>query len=90
MYGSVSVRSASVRFGRALRYGLDLGPTVIGAAEMHGAENLMGETVRGRRDEAYVVSKVLHGNVSNAGTTQVCECSLHWLFMDRIGLYLFY
>ena len=51
----------------ALRLGLDLGLTLIDTAEMYGdgrAEELIGEALEGRRDDAYVVSKVLPGNAT--------------------------
>ncbi|BBI75671.2 hypothetical protein HAALTHF_49190n [Vreelandella aquamarina] len=46
---------------RALREGLDLGMTLIDTAEMYaegGAEEIVGEAIRGRREQAYLVSKV--------------------------------
>jgi len=45
----------------SLRAGLDLGMTLIDTAEMYaegGAEKIVGEAIRGRRDEVYLVSKV--------------------------------
>ena len=50
-----------------LRLGLDLGCTLIDTAEMYGeglAETLVGEAVKGRRDEAFIVSKVYPHNAS--------------------------
>lgn len=55
----------------ALRTGLDLGLTVVDTAEMYGSgasEELVGEAVAGRRDEVFLVSKVLPSNASAAGT----------------------
>ena len=46
----------------ALRGGLDLGMTHIDTAEMYGtgrAEEMVGEAIAGRRDEVFLVSKVL-------------------------------
>ena len=54
----------------ALRRGLDLGLTHIDTAEMYGdglSEALIGEAVAGRRDEAFLVSKVLPHNASRRG-----------------------
>ena len=51
----------------ALRRGLDLGMTHIDTAEMYGsgaAEDLVGEAIAGRRDEVFLVSKVLPQNAS--------------------------
>ncbi len=76
---------------RALRLGLDLGMTLIDPAEMYGdgaSEELVGEAIAGRRDEVFLVSKVLPGNASTAGMVAACERSLRRLRADRIDLYL--
>lgn len=75
----------------ALRAGLDTGMTLIDTAEMYadgGAEVLVGEALGGRRDEAFVVSKVYPWNASRQGTVAACERSLERLHTDRIDLYL--
>ncbi|OEU94818.1 aldo/keto reductase [Streptomyces oceani] len=75
----------------ALRAGLDLGMTLVDTAEMYGngaAEELVGEAVRGRRDEAFLVSKVLPTNADRRGTVDACHASLRRLGTDRIDLYL--
>jgi diketogulonate reductase-like aldo/keto reductase len=75
----------------ALRLGLDLGMTLIDTAEMYasgGAEEVVGEAIDGRRDEAFLVSKVMPGNASRRGTIAACEKSLKRLKTDRIELYL--
>jgi diketogulonate reductase-like aldo/keto reductase len=75
----------------ALRTGLDLGLTVVDTAEMYadgGAEEVLGEALSGRRDAAYLVSKVLPSNASRSGTVAACERSLERLGTDRIDLYL--
>jgi len=75
----------------ALRRGLDLGMTHIDTAEMYGAgeaERLVGEAIRGRRDEVFLVSKVLPQNASRAGTREACERSLARLGTDRLDCYL--
>ncbi|MCP8893744.1 aldo/keto reductase [Shinella daejeonensis] len=75
----------------SLRTGLDLGMTVIDTAEMYadgGAEIVTGEAIDGRRDEVFVVSKVLPSNASRRGTIAACEASLQRLRTDRIDLYL--
>jgi aldehyde reductase len=74
-----------------LRLGLDLGATLIDTAEMYGdgrSEELVGEAIAGRRDEAFLVSKVLPQNASRKGTVAACERSLQRLRTDRIDLYL--
>jgi diketogulonate reductase-like aldo/keto reductase len=75
----------------ALREGLDLGLTLIDTAEMYAdgeAEAVVGEAIRGRRGEVFLVSKVLPGNASRKGTLAACERSLQRLGTDRIDLYL--
>jgi diketogulonate reductase-like aldo/keto reductase len=75
----------------ALKLGLDLGMTLIDTAEMYGtggAEEVVAEAVAGRREECFIVSKVLPENSSQAGTIAACERSLKRLKTDRIDLYL--
>src|SRR5207253_5464534 len=75
----------------SLRLGLDLGLRLIDTAEMYGeglAEQLIGEAVRGRRDEVFLVSKVYPHNASRRGVVAACERSLKRLDTDRIDLYL--
>ncbi|VXB45850.1 aldo/keto reductase [Frigoribacterium sp. 9N] len=75
----------------ALRAGLDAGLTMIDTAEMYGggrSEQLVGEAIAGRRDEVFLVSKVLPGNASRRGTVEACHASLERLGTDRLDLYL--
>jgi diketogulonate reductase-like aldo/keto reductase len=75
----------------ALRCGLDLGMTLIDTAEMYAdgaAEQLVGEAIAGRRDEVFLVSKVLPHNATSRGTIAACERSLRRLGTDRLDLYL--
>ncbi len=75
----------------AMRRGLDLGLTHIDTAEMYGsgsAEALIAEAIAGRRDEVFLVSKVLPGNASKRGTVAACERSLARLRTDRLDCYL--
>jgi diketogulonate reductase-like aldo/keto reductase len=75
----------------ALRRGLDLGMTHIDTAEMYGlgaAEALVGKAIAGRRDEVFLVSKVLPHNASRKGTIAACERSLKRLKTDRLDCYL--
>lgn len=74
-----------------LRLGMDLGMTLIDTAEMYGdgaSEELVGEAIAGRRDEVFLVSKVLPSNASGKGTIAACERSLRRLGTDCIDLYL--
>jgi diketogulonate reductase-like aldo/keto reductase len=75
----------------ALRHGLDLGMCHIDTAEMYGsgaAETLVGRAIAGRRDEVFLVSKVLPSNASRRGTITACERSLSRLKTDRLDCYL--
>ena len=74
-----------------LRAGLDAGLALIDTAEMYGngrSEQLVAEAIAGRRDEVFLVSKVLPHNASRRGTIGACEKSLARLRTDRIDLYL--
>ncbi|WP_329791709.1 aldo/keto reductase [Lentzea sp. DG1S-22] len=75
----------------ALRTGLDLGLSLVDTAEMYAngaSEELVGEAIAGRRDEVFLVSKVLPSHASAAGTVRACEASLRRLGTDRLDLYL--
>src|ERR1700723_2015313 len=73
----------------ALRRGVDLGITHIDTAEMYGdAELVIAEAIAGRRDEIFLVSKVLPSNASRRGTVTACERSVKRLKTDRLGCYL--
>jgi diketogulonate reductase-like aldo/keto reductase len=73
----------------ALRRGIDLGMTHIDTAEMYGdAELVVAEAIAGRRDDIFLVSKVLPGNASRRGTIVACERSLARLKTDRLDCYL--
>lgn len=76
---------------RTLRAGLDRGMTHVDTAEMYGhgaCERLVGEALAGRRDEAFLVSKVLPGNASRRGTLEACERSLSRLGTGHLDAYL--
>ena len=73
----------------AMRRGIDLGMTHIDTAEMYGtAEDVIAEAIVGRRDQVFLVSKVLPGNASRTGTIAACEKSLARLHTDRLDSYL--
>ena len=75
----------------ALRLGISLGMTLIDTAEMYGdgaSEKLIGDAIMGRRNEVFLVSKVLPHHASRIGTIDACERSLHRLGTDRLDLYL--
>ena len=75
----------------ALSRGLDLGATLIDTAEMYargGAERVVGSAIKGRRDDVFIVSKVLPHNASFDGTIRACENSLQRMEIESIDLYL--
>ncbi len=72
----------------ALRVGIDLGLTHIDTAETYGTEELVAQAIEGRRDEVFLVSKVLPSNASRKGTVHACEQSLKRLRTDRLDCYL--
>src|SRR5688572_5891790 len=75
----------------ALRLGQELGMNLIDTAEMYAsgvAEEIVGEAFTGRRDDIFIVSKVLPENATRRGTITACERSLKRLKTDRIDLYL--
>jgi diketogulonate reductase-like aldo/keto reductase len=72
-----------------LRHGIDSGMTHIDTAEMYGdAEPVVGAAIAGRRDEVFLVSKVLPSNASRAGVVAACERTLTRLGTDRLDCYL--
>ena len=75
----------------SIRLGVDLGMTVIDTAEMYSngaAEVLVGEAIAGRRNEVFLVDKVLPQHATRAGTIRACEASLGRLGVDNVDLYL--
>ncbi|HEV7820417.1 MAG TPA: aldo/keto reductase [Burkholderiales bacterium] len=84
-------RAARAEEIATLRFGIDLGATLIDTAEMYGdgrAEELVSEAISGRRDEVFLVSKVLPNHATRRGTVSACEKSLQRLRTDRLDLYL--
>lgn len=76
---------------QALQAGLDLGLKVIDTAEMYadgGAEEVVGEALKGRRERAWLVSKVYPWNAGQQEAIKACERSLRRLQTDYLDLYL--
>ncbi|WP_416668602.1 aldo/keto reductase [Egbenema bharatensis] len=75
----------------ALRYGLDLGLSLIDTAEMYGeggAEEVIAPVIADRRSDVFLVSKVYPHNASQKGAIAACERSLQRLKTDYLDLYL--
>ncbi len=84
-------RSARAEEIATLKRGIELGMTLIDTAEMYGegeSEQLVGEAIKGRRDEVFLVSKVYPHNASRKGTAAACERSLKRLGVECLDLYL--
>jgi len=74
----------------ALRVGLDLGMTHVDTAELYtGSEEVVGQAIAGRkRDEIFLVSKVLPQHASYEGTLRACDASLARLGTSYLDVYL--
>ncbi|HEY8518848.1 MAG TPA: aldo/keto reductase [Gammaproteobacteria bacterium] len=76
----------------ALAAGIDAGMTHIDTAELYGSgrvERLVGRAIAGRRrEELFIVSKVLPSNASYRDTLAACERSLRRLGTDYLDVYL--
>ncbi|HUJ58200.1 MAG TPA: aldo/keto reductase [Kofleriaceae bacterium] len=75
----------------AIRRALALGMTHVDTAELYGngkVETLVGEALAGKRDEVFLVSKVLPRNATYDGTIEACEASLRRLRTDHLDVYL--
>ena len=76
----------------ALQLGIDLGMTLIDTAEMYGdgaSEELVAEAIAGRREQLFLVTKVLPSNAtSRKRIVAACEASLRRLRVDHVDLYL--
>jgi diketogulonate reductase-like aldo/keto reductase len=82
-------RGAAANAVATLRHGMDYGMTHIDTAEMYGdAELRVGEAIEGRRDEVFLVDKVLPQHASHEGTMRACERSLERLGVDQLDCYL--
>ncbi|WP_224242138.1 aldo/keto reductase [Hyalangium gracile] len=77
---------------RALQVGLELGMTHVDTAELYGRgrveESIVAEVIAGRRDEVFLVSKVMPSHATYEGTLKACESSLRRLRTDRLDCYL--
>jgi len=85
---SRSQRAAEVA---ALRAGVEQGLTLMDTAEMYadgGAEEVVGEALKGIRDKVFLVSKVYPWNAGGKKAIAACEASLRRLGTDHLDLYL--
>lgn len=78
---------------RALHAGFEAGMRHVDTAEYYGdgaAESVVGRALAEwpRREDIFLVSKVLPDHASRRGTVEACERSLARLRVDRLDLYL--
>jgi len=76
---------------KAVQLGLDLGMTLIDTAEMYGegkAEEIVGEAIKGRRDQVFLVTKAYPWHGTKKGLADAAQRSLKRLKTDRIDVYL--
>jgi len=65
--------------------------SLIDTAELYGeghAEEVVGQALKGIRDQVFLVSKVHPRNASRLGTVEACERSLERLGVEQLDLYL--
>jgi diketogulonate reductase-like aldo/keto reductase len=74
----------------AIRAGIAAGATHIDTAEYYGAaEDMVGEAIKGvRREDLFIVSKVMPSNGSFKGTIRACEATLRKLGTSYLDVYL--
>jgi diketogulonate reductase-like aldo/keto reductase len=84
-------RDDSKKAVEALQAGIDAGMTHIDTAELYGSgrvERLLRGVIQDRRDELFLVSKVLPQNAAYHAALDACERSLERLGTDRLDVYL--
>ncbi|HTV23706.1 MAG TPA: aldo/keto reductase, partial [Polyangiaceae bacterium] len=75
----------------AVQRGIELGMTHIDTAELYGSgkvEAVLAKAIAGRREQLFLVSKVMPSNASFDGTLRSCERSLRHLGTDHLDCYL--
>jgi diketogulonate reductase-like aldo/keto reductase len=90
-WGFAEDRSRAREEVAALQLGIDLGMTVIDTAEMYAegdAEVLVARAIAGRREDVFLVSKVLPDHATRRGVAEACAASLRRLATDHLDLYL--
>lgn len=95
LLGSTQVRIPEIGFGtwnysggiEPLQAAIDHGACFIDTAESYGTEGVVGEAIRGRRDQVFLATKAAPRNFRRADLITACERSLRLLGTDRIDLY---
>ena len=70
-----------------LRKGIELGACLIDTAEMYRTEDVVGQAVKGIREQVFIATKVSGGHLRHDAVLRAAEASLHLLDMDYIDLY---
>jgi diketogulonate reductase-like aldo/keto reductase len=90
-----AARAERAREIAAVSHALSVGYRLLDTAEMYadgGAENIIGSALKqfggGRRQELFIVSKVLPNHASRAGTIRACEASIARMGCGYLDLYL--
>jgi diketogulonate reductase-like aldo/keto reductase len=86
--GTWQLRSAT-QAQEALRRGLELGMTHIDTAELYrGSEEAIQPVIQDRRDDVFLVSKVMPSNAGYETTLRSCKRSLERLGITQLDVYL--
>jgi len=86
-------RSARAAEVAAVRLAIDLGMTLLDSAEMYGdggAEEVVGEAIRGQRERVFVVSKFYPHHASRKKLLAACDATRTRLGIDTLDLYLYH
>lgn len=90
--GTWNLHRASIRSRvKAIHRGIELGLTHIDTAEMYGSgrvEKFLSKALKGRRDDVFLVSKVMPQNASFNDTIEACNRSLKRLRTEVLDCYL--
>jgi diketogulonate reductase-like aldo/keto reductase len=70
-----------------IRRGLELGASLIDTAELYGREEVVGEAVADRREQAFVATKVAGNHLKHDDLLRAAEGSLERLGLSAIDLY---
>ncbi len=70
-----------------LRRGIELGATLIDTAEMYSTEGVVGEAIKGIRDQVFIATKVSGGHLRYEDVLRAADGSLSKLGIDQIDLY---
>jgi diketogulonate reductase-like aldo/keto reductase len=89
-FGTHGTREERATQVRSLRRGVELGMNLIDTAEIYASgrsEEVVGEAVRGIRDEVFIASKVAPENLHHDDVIRSCKASLQRLGTSHIDLY---